>query len=58
VAAAEDWGRQQGCRELGSDTRADNEASAAAHLALGFEDVGLVRTFRKDIQPKKRGNTR
>jgi len=58
VAAAEDWGRQQGCREFGSDTQAENEASAAAHRALGFEDAGLVRTFRKDIRPKKRGNAR
>jgi aminoglycoside 6'-N-acetyltransferase I len=49
VAAAEQWGRGQGCRELASDTQADNDRSAAVHRALGFEDVGLVRCFRKDL---------
>lgn len=38
VAAAEDWARSQGCTEFASDTQPDNEASAAAHRALGFTD--------------------
>lgn len=49
VAAAESWGRAQGCAELGSDTEAENVVSASAHRALGFADVGLVRCFRKDL---------
>lgn len=49
IAAAEEWGRLQGCRELASDAEADNEDSAAAHRALGFTEVGLVRCFRKDL---------
>lgn len=49
IAAAEAWGRAQGCRELGSDALADNHVSAAAHTALGFTDVGLLRCFRKDL---------
>ena len=49
IGAAEAWAREQGCTELASDTEADNEASTAAHLALGFEDAGLVRCFRKDL---------
>jgi len=49
VAAAETWGREQGCRELASDTEPENDVSTAAHLALGFEDVGLVRCFRKEL---------
>jgi aminoglycoside 6'-N-acetyltransferase I len=49
VAAAEAWARSAGCTEFGSDAEADNEASAAAHGALGFEDVGLIRCFRKDL---------
>jgi aminoglycoside 6'-N-acetyltransferase I len=49
VAAAEDWGRSQGCTEFASDAEADNEVSAAAHLALGFEEVGLIRCFRKAL---------
>jgi len=49
IAAAEEWGRAQGCREFASDAEPDNEVSAAAHRALGFADVGLVRCFRKDL---------
>ncbi len=26
----------------------DNTASAAAHRALGFEEVAIIRCFRKD----------
>jgi len=50
VAAAEEWAVAQGCKELASDTQPDNEGSAAAHRALGFTDVGLVRCFRKDLR--------
>ncbi len=49
IAAAEEWGRAQGCREFASDAEPDNEVSAAAHRALGFADVGLVRCFRKEL---------
>ena len=49
VAAAEEWGRGQGCREFGSDAEADNHVSAAAHRALGFTEVGLLRCFRRDL---------
>ena len=49
VAAAEEWARAMGCSELASDAEADNEAGAAAHRALGFQDVGLIRCFRKDL---------
>jgi aminoglycoside 6'-N-acetyltransferase I len=49
VRAAEDWARSQGCRELASDTEADNDASAMTHRALGFVEAGLIRCFRKDI---------
>jgi aminoglycoside 6'-N-acetyltransferase I len=49
VAAAEEWGRSQGCREFASDTQSDNAVSAAAHRALGFREVGQVRCFRKDL---------
>ena len=49
IAAAEQWGRSRGCREFASDSQADNEVSGAAHRALGFAEVGLVRCFRKDL---------
>lgn len=50
VAACEDWARAQGCSELASDTEHDNEVSRRAHLALGFEDAGLVRCFRRTLE--------
>jgi aminoglycoside 6'-N-acetyltransferase I len=49
VAAAERWARGQGCTEFASDAELDNEASAAAHRALGFEEVASIRCFRKDL---------
>ena len=49
VEAAEAWGRAQGCSEFGSDTQIGNDASAAAHAALGFEEVERIRCFRKPL---------
>src|SRR2546426_12549888 len=49
IAAAEEWGRSRGCREFASDSQANNEIGGAAHRALGFTEVGLVRCFRKDL---------
>jgi aminoglycoside 6'-N-acetyltransferase I len=53
VAASEEWARSQGCTELASDTEIDNEASASAHLSMGFTEVGSVRCFRKVLAPPK-----
>jgi aminoglycoside 6'-N-acetyltransferase I len=49
IRAAEEWARSQGCTELASDTEVDNASSAAAHLAVGFEEVAVVRCFRKSL---------
>jgi aminoglycoside 6'-N-acetyltransferase I len=49
VAAAEEWARAQGCSELASDTQFDNTLSIRAHQALGFQDAGALRCFRKDL---------
>ena len=49
VRAGEKWGRAQGCQEFGSDTQFDNTTSIAAHLALGFDDAGALRSFRKGL---------
>jgi aminoglycoside 6'-N-acetyltransferase I len=49
VHAAEDWGRRQGCTEFGSDAVLDNEISAVAHRALGFEETAQIRCFRKSL---------
>jgi aminoglycoside 6'-N-acetyltransferase I len=50
VDAAEAWGRAQGCTEFASDTNIENHASAAAHRALGFEEVEQIRCFRKPLR--------
>lgn len=49
VAAAERWGRDQGCTEFASDTQVDNLVSRAAHHALGFSEVETIRCFRKAL---------
>ena len=49
IGAAESWARSQGCAELASDTAIDNHPSIAAHLALGFTDVGTIRCFKKSL---------
>ncbi|HEY0789004.1 MAG TPA: aminoglycoside 6'-N-acetyltransferase [Thermoanaerobaculia bacterium] len=52
IAAVEEWGRGRGCTALASDTEVDNAASAAAHAALGFEEVERIVCFRKDLRRK------
>jgi aminoglycoside 6'-N-acetyltransferase I len=49
VAATEQWGRERGCTELGSDTELRNANSAAAHAALGFDEVERIICFRKPL---------
>ncbi len=49
MQAAEDWGRAQGCTEFGSDALIDNDVSASAHKALGFEETAQIRCFRKNL---------
>lgn len=51
VRAAEEWARAQGCTEFASDALIDNDVSAAAHRALGFQETVQIRCFRKDIRP-------
>jgi aminoglycoside 6'-N-acetyltransferase I len=52
VDAAEVWARELGCRELASDALVDNRVSAEAHRALGFEEVEVIRCFRKELRPE------
>ena len=50
LRAAEEWGRSRGCSEFASDAEAENTASAEAHRASGFEEVSLIRCFRKSLK--------
>lgn len=47
VAAAEDWARTRGYREMASDAEIDSGTSHGAHRAIGYEEVGRVVQFRK-----------
>lgn len=51
IAAAEEWARGQGCTEFASDALLDNDISARAHQALGFEETVRIRCFRKALVP-------
>ncbi len=51
VDAAERWARGLGCTEFASDALVENTGSAAAHRALGFEEVEVIRCFRKQLPP-------
>jgi aminoglycoside 6'-N-acetyltransferase I len=50
MAAAEDWARGQGCREMASDTWDDDRSSEAVHVALGYEVVERTVNFRKPLR--------
>ena len=48
-AAAEQWGRDQGLREIASDALIENDVSIMAHKALGYEEVERIVCFRRDL---------
>ena len=50
VAAADDWGIEQGCTEFGSDAVLEDELNAAANHALGFEETVRLRCFKKVLR--------
>jgi aminoglycoside 6'-N-acetyltransferase I len=49
LAAAEDWARAHGCREMASDALIENEGSQRAHEALGYVVVDRCVHYRKTI---------
>ncbi len=49
IEAIEDWARENGFRELGSDCAISNSISISAHHAWGFEETERVVYFRKDL---------
>jgi aminoglycoside 6'-N-acetyltransferase I len=49
MRSAEAWARNQGCREIASDTWIDDERSQQAHQALGFQVVDRCVHFRKPL---------
>lgn len=49
IRTAEEWAREKGMREMGSDTWLENEASIAAHLRLGYQEVERLVHFVKRL---------
>jgi aminoglycoside 6'-N-acetyltransferase I len=49
VHAAENWAREQGCREMASDALIDNDVSQRAHKALGYEAGDRCVHYRKPL---------
>jgi aminoglycoside 6'-N-acetyltransferase I len=43
------WGREQGCGQMASDTELDNLASQETHKALGFEETERVVFFKRQL---------
>jgi len=47
LAAAENWARGRGYREMASDAQLNNEISYAAHRRAGYAEVDRIVQFRK-----------
>jgi aminoglycoside 6'-N-acetyltransferase I len=54
VEVAEQWAIEQGCTEFASDALVDNEVSAIAHAKCGFQEVAVIRCFKKRLSPRDR----
>jgi aminoglycoside 6'-N-acetyltransferase I len=51
IRAAEDWSRERGFLEIGSDTELTNEDSVEAHERCGFAETERVVYLRKRLSP-------
>ena len=49
LAAAEQWARANGYREMASDASLDNTISHAAHRRAGYEEVDRIVQYRKPL---------
>ena len=49
ISAAEEWARQQGYTEMGSDALIDNDVSVKAHERIGYTVVDRVVMMRKSL---------
>lgn len=50
VSGCRQWAVGQGCRQLASDARLDNEDSLYFHLKLGFREVDRLIHFMESIE--------
>ncbi|ADB38349.1 aminoglycoside 6'-N-acetyltransferase [Spirosoma linguale] len=49
IRVAEDWARQKGLTQLGSDTEITNSSSIDFHRKAGFQEVERIVCFIKDL---------
>jgi len=49
IVTAENWARERGCTEMGSDTWLDNEGSINAHKKTGYYEVDRLVHFIKKL---------
>lgn len=49
TSAAENWAREKGCAEMGSDTWLENEVSIRAHKKLGYVEAERLAHFVKKL---------
>jgi aminoglycoside 6'-N-acetyltransferase I len=49
VRYAEDWARQKGCTEMGSDAEVDNLVSQQAHERLGYSETSRLIHLKKHL---------
>lgn len=49
LRAAEAWAREQGCREMASDTSIENELSQRVHESSGFSLAARAILYRKSL---------
>ena len=49
ISTAENWAREMGCTEMGSDTWLDNEGSIQAHKKMGYQEVERLVHFLKRL---------
>lgn len=49
IYTAENWAREHGCTEMGSDTWLDNEGSINAHKKTGYYEVDRLVHFLKRL---------
>lgn len=51
IQGGEQWALSIGCTEFASDAQAGNALGRTAHLGVGFEEVEVLRCFRKVLVP-------
>ena len=49
LVKAENWARQKGCKEMGSDTEISNLLSQQFHQSSGFAEVNRIVCYRKPL---------